>query len=90
MRIFAAAALVLALGVGPCPALAGGERPVSGMIVEVDRPRHIVHLGPMVFHIPRDVYDLSTLEPGTQAVVTFERDGDRLVATAIETIEDPQ
>ena len=83
-------AAVLALGLSFATGSVGiaqaaeAERPVSGLVSRAQPHAGILHLGSMRFYVPDDVYDLDELSEGDRVVVSFERSGGQLLATAIE------
>ena len=93
MRTIAVTLLILALGAGAPPFSRGADasdRPVAGTVTDVDRPRRTVKIGPTVFHVPHDVYDLRRLIEGQDAVVWFEQTERGRVATALEVQDEPE
>ena len=88
--------LVLALGLAfgsltaPAQAVAGQERPVSGVVNSVDELDLTLYVGPVQFYVPANVYDLEMLEEGDYAIVHFVRTRDGLVATELRVNSTPQ
>ncbi len=92
-RIFAVL-LMLSLGFAPLgareAAAASTERPISGLVTQIQPHSGTLVVGSERFTVPGAVYDLRELSVGTHVVVSFRRSYGRSVATAIEVDEEGQ
>ena len=87
--------LSLALSViSPSPsagAEAGGApmRPVAGVVSSVNAAGDVLYVGPIRFHVPESVNDLTEVAEGAHATVHFVRSSGQNVATSLEINPEP-
>ena len=66
------------------------ERPVSGVVSDVNTAEQTIWLGPLRFYVPGTVFDLDELAEGNRAVVGYVQGADGLVATSLRLDTPPR